>query len=230
VRALRNGYVQRIDADGLAAFAVRHGTVVRIERGIGAFVRARRPFVSLDAATAPIAAESAALAACFVVAPMRTTEQDALFGVRQLVDVALKALSPGVNDTTTAILCVDWLGAVLVGFIQRDFPPLLRRDEKGALRVIGPIARWDEIIALAFDEIRQSAHGNATVLRRQIELLEDLAEEATSPPRRRCLRRHAEWIVLTARRTILLSVDRAPIEAAGRRMRVRFSGPASSAR
>ncbi|HZF68548.1 MAG TPA: DUF2254 domain-containing protein, partial [Gemmatirosa sp.] len=136
VRAATTGYVQSLDAGGLLALADEHDIVVRLVAPVGDFVVEGTPV----AWTAPNPAATRAAAArangpasgpaepavrdgahvkhvaqriagLLTISAFRTVEQDAAFGVRQLVDIALKALSPGINDTTTAVACVDYLGA-----------------------------------------------------------------------------------------------------------------------
>jgi uncharacterized membrane protein len=103
------------------------------------------------------------IAACFAVGTFRTIDEDAAFGVRQIVDVALKALSPGVNDTTTAVTCVDWLGAILVRLANRSIETPFRSGD-GVVRVISAGPTFESMLALAVDEIRQNAASNVTVL------------------------------------------------------------------
>jgi len=85
-------------------------------------------------------------------------QQDASFGIRQIVDIALKALSPGVNDTTTAVMCVDYLGAILDRLAVRGIASPHRLDQ-GELRVIARGSSFESLLAEAFDQIRKNAEG-----------------------------------------------------------------------
>ena len=87
-------------------------TIVRMEHGIGDFVVQNTTLVSLALEDPPDQETIAALQETFSISRHRTVEQDAAFGIRQIVDMALKALSPGINDTTTAVMCVDYLSAI----------------------------------------------------------------------------------------------------------------------
>ncbi|GAB3829603.1 DUF2254 family protein [Hymenobacter jeollabukensis] len=92
-------------------------------------------------------------------------EQDVAFGLQQLVDIALKALSPGINDTTTAIMAVDQLGQLLRRLAGRSFPARLRADEAGQPRVWLPAPDFAAYLRLAFDQVRLNAKGNHALLR-----------------------------------------------------------------
>jgi len=113
VMARRNGYLQSVDQEELLRLARKHKTLVRMERGIGEFVVQDTPLASLALESPPDPEIIAELRAAYSIDRFRTVEQDCAFGIRQLVDMALRALSPGVNDTTTAVMCVDYLSAIL---------------------------------------------------------------------------------------------------------------------
>jgi uncharacterized membrane protein len=136
-----------------------------MECGIGEFVVEGTPLISvvdsggLDEDTAD------ELSAVYVISSHRTVEQDVSFGIRQLVDIALKALSPGINDTTTAVMCVNYLAAILVLLASRPIATVRRLDQ-GELRVIARGPCFESLLAEAFDQIRQNAEGNVAVLTR----------------------------------------------------------------
>jgi uncharacterized membrane protein len=90
-----------------------------MERGIGEFVVEGTPLVSVVDPGGLDDETTAELNAAYVIGRQRTVEQDAAFGIRQIVDIAMKALSPGINDTTTAVMCVDYLAAILVRLAAR---------------------------------------------------------------------------------------------------------------
>lgn len=118
VPADRTGYVQSLDTSGLLAFASERRTVVRMNRRIGQFAIEGEPLAAiLD--SAPSDDDLRRLRGLFAIGCQRTVEQDAAFGVRQIVDVALKALSPGVNDTTTAVMRIEYLTAILARLPDR---------------------------------------------------------------------------------------------------------------
>ena len=94
-----------------------------MERGIGEFVVEGAPLVSVAGPDEPDEESTAELKAIYFISRQRSLQQDAGFGIRQIVDIAMKALSPGVNDTTTAVMCVDYLSAILARLAVRGIAP-----------------------------------------------------------------------------------------------------------
>ncbi|WP_375765911.1 DUF2254 domain-containing protein [Archangium gephyra] len=119
-----------------------------------------------------------ALLAALGVGPERTLQQDTAFGFRQLVDIAERALSPGINDPTTAVQAIDQLHALLRRMVLRRFPSASREDEDGTPRLVCPRPDWDSYVRLAVDEIREYGEGSLQVARRLRFLLEDLLRVA----------------------------------------------------
>jgi uncharacterized membrane protein len=112
------------------------------------------------------------------IGPERTLQQDTAFGFRQLVDIAERALSPGINDPTTAVQAIDQLHDLLRRLARRRFPSPYRMDEDGALRLLCPRPDWNAHLRLALDEVRQYGEGSIQVTRRLRFLLEDLLRVA----------------------------------------------------
>ena len=210
VAAATTGYVQAIDGRGLLRLADAHDLLVRLVPAVGDFVVedtpvawvTRRTRVARGAAAAggPEGGEDdgaerwrRALPRLFTVSGYRTVEQDAAFGVRQLVDVALKALSPGVNDTTTAVMCVDHLGAILVRLAPRRVEAHVRASD-GAVRVVAPGPTFESLLALAVDEVRQHVGASVGVLARMLSMLELIASRTSSAERRRLVGVHVALV------------------------------------
>jgi len=211
VTAERNGYIQSVDNDALLRLARARKTIVRMEHCIGAFVVRNAPLASLAMADPPDQAAIAALNACYSIGSHRTVEQDVAFGIRQIVDMAMKALSPGVNDTSTAVMSVDYLTAILAQLASRRFPSS-HRYEGGELRVIAVAPAFEGLLAEAFDQIRASAAGNVAVMARMLGALTTLAGLATRPRHRQALGDQARQIAELADRSLASGDDRARIE------------------
>ena len=201
VMAAHNGYLQGVDQAALLRLARKHKTIVRMDRGIGGFVVRGTPLASLALDTRPDEKVMAALRAAFSVDHNRTVQQDCAFGIRQLVDMALHALSPGINDTTTAVMCVDYLTAILAQLACREIPSS-HRYEDGELRVISIGQTFAGLVAKSFDDIRGSAGGNVAILLRMLDALQTIASRTDSPDRRHVLREQAECLAELAGRTI----------------------------
>ncbi len=216
VPALKTGYIQDVDAEALLRLARERGVVVRMERRIGEFITKGSPLVSLAARDALDEGAHKELNGVFTVNHNRTVEQDAAFGIQQLVDIALKALSPGINDTTTAVMCVDYLSSILSILAQKRIESRYRTDG-GELRVIAMGLTFAGLVAASFDQVRQNAEGNVAVLNRMLGAIERLAGRTGSASRRRVLARHARLVSETAERSVKAEYDRAHLRDSFRR-------------
>jgi len=213
--AARTGYIQRVEAESLLAIARDNKAVIRMERHIGEFVFEGMPLASIltsEGSGPPSHDVLKRLSEAYAINTQRTTDQDAAYGIRQIVDVALKSLSPGINDTTTAVMSLDYLTAILVRLCGRDIKSPCRFDA-GELRVITRGATFASMVDLAFDQIRQNASGNVAVLKRLVEALHTLEERTQLPNRREVLLHHARALEEVIRQTIPASVDREPVGA-----------------
>ena len=211
VPAMMSGYIQNVDSDRLLRLARDRNTILRMERGIGDFIVEKTALAAL-ALEDPLDQETiAAVNSSYSISSYRTIDQDPAFGIRQIVDIALKALSPGVNDTSTAVMCVDYLAAIMARLASRQFPSS-RRYEEDELRVITVSPTFDHLLAVSFDQIRRSAEGNVAVMARMLSAFENIASLTVSPLRRKALGEQVQWIAELADRTIAASHDRARIE------------------
>lgn len=137
----------------------------------------------------------------------RNIEQDVAFGIQQLVDITLKALSPGINDTTTAIMAVDYLGEIGERLARRAFPARLRSDGQH-LRVLVRAADFDDYIRLAFDLPRINARGNHAVLRRLLRTLSLIANNVITDERKPILRQQAMLLIDYANQTLATDYEK----------------------
>jgi uncharacterized membrane protein len=164
--AARTGYVQTLDTKALARFQRRGGGLVRIESGVGQFVIEGSPLVSVRREKPLTRREISRLNASFEISEYRTVGQDVRYGVRQMVDIALRALSPGVNDPGTAATCIDFLSAVLCHFAGAR----ARGEGKTPDRLT-----LSGLITEAYDPIRRSAENSFETLIRILEALERIS-------------------------------------------------------
>lgn len=199
--------MESLDADALLDIARTLDTLLRMEHGVGDFVVAGTPLVSLLDPGDLDEATTARLNAVYVISRQRTVEQDVAFGIRQIVDVAVKALSPSINDTTTAVMCVDYLAAILTELATRRIATPDRLDQ-GALRVMVRGPSFESLLSEAFGQIRQNAEGNVAILLRLLGALHSIGDVTLSPNRRRVLGQKVEEIAETAERSIASPHDR----------------------
>jgi uncharacterized membrane protein len=211
VPAAVSGYIQSVNNDALLHLAGDSRTIVRTEHGIGAFVVQDTALVSL-ALTYPPAQETIdAFNAAYSIARHRTVEQDPAFGIRQIVDMAIKALSPGVNDTSTAVMCVDYLTSILARLAGRQFPPSYRYEEE-ALRVVAIVPSFEGLLAEAFDQIRGNAEVNVAILARMLGALNTIGSLTIRPSHLRALDEQMQCIAELIDRRIEASHDKARLE------------------
>ena len=143
-----------------------------------------------------------------VTGPYRTLTQDISFGFDQLVEIALRALSPAVNDTFTAMTCVDWIGDCLCRISTSWRPQRIRRDATGQIRVIAYQADFDRLVERAFEKIRQASDGMPAVMIRQLDSLAKIIDQTPDNARRVTLLRQAERIQHASLRSVAEPADR----------------------
>ncbi len=172
------GYVQNADTIELGEIAEKHDLILKMQRRIGQFTIKDMPVLRVypkheNFKLSPkLAAE---MLDTYDIGTFRTVEGDVAFGLRQIVDIALKALSPSVNDTTTGIICVDYLTAILSCLAKRpSCPANIYKD--GKLRLIVEQQRFEDFFDLAFNQIRQNAGGNVAIILRQINSINILSK------------------------------------------------------
>jgi uncharacterized membrane protein len=134
------------------------------------------------------------------------------FGIDQLVEIALRALSAAVNDTFTALTCIDWLGESLCKIVIQWHPARVHRDDRGFIRVIAPEPSYDRLVQRSFEKIRQSSLGQPAVMIRLLDALARIMAETTSEGQRRVLLEQAEMINRACERSVPEAADRADIQ------------------
>ena len=174
--ARRSGVVTTVDEQRLVELAARAGVVLRTGVHLGDFVPEGAPLLEVLGDPAELDVKAALQAV--TQGRDRTLQQDVAFGVRQLVDIAERALSPGVNDPTTAVQALDQLHDLLRRLVTRPLRTGLHVDDGGAVRLVVPPDRLEEYLALALDEIEQYGSDAQPVQRRIDTLLTDLRAAA----------------------------------------------------
>jgi uncharacterized membrane protein len=201
VSAPATGMLQLVNEDALLETAVAHDCVVRLEHRIGDFVVRGTTLVSVSCAGEIAQKVHAAILGAHILNRTRTVEQDAAFGLRQIVDIALRALSPSMNDTTTAVLCVNYL-ADLMHHLAARHPASCFRLHDGRLRVVAPRPGFDEHLGLAFDQILANAQGNVVLLERVLWAIETIESATRTSPRRAALAAFASDVRATIERQL----------------------------
>ena len=217
----KSGYLQHVNHVALVAAARAADGLIVLRFRPGQFVLRSEPLASL---VAPGDAQGlgAAVERSARIGRHRTLTQDSEFGISQVVEIAIRALSPAVNDTFTGVACVDWLADALLTLAER--PPLEGNwyDTAGTLRVWMPPLRLERLVKLAFDQIRQASTTTPAVLIRQLEVIRRLAPRLGEACRQ-VLSEQADAISESV--TALVALDRRDIDAAWRRARTTLDAP-----
>lgn len=182
-----SGYIRFIDVKRLAALAKQYHVRVRALRRVGHFVPAGIPLMMVSKGSRLDPAEAQNLVEAFDLGPTRTLQQDVEFGVLQIVDIALKAISPAVNDPTTAISCVDQLSRIMIRFAARQVPEELLYDPPGVIRVSIAWMQFPRLLDAAFEQIRMYSKSDLAVSLRLLRALTDVATSTQDPEYRRIL-------------------------------------------
>ncbi len=170
-----SGYIRFIDTERLLRFARTNHLRVRVTRRVGQFVPAGVPLLMVSRRTRLDRSHAVEVTGAFDIGAMRTLQQDVEFGVIQIVDIALRAISPAVNDPSTAISCIDQLSRILIRWLGRAPPDALLFGPPNVLRVVLPWIEVDELLNTAIEQIRAYAANDAAVNLRLLRLLHDVA-------------------------------------------------------
>jgi uncharacterized membrane protein len=182
-----SGYIRFIDTKRLVALAKLYHVKARVLRRVGHFIPAGVPLILVSKGDRLPPEGTAALLGAFDLGPSRTLQQDVEFGVLQIVDIALRAISPAVNDPSTAISCVDQLSRILIRFASREPPEPLLYDPPGTLRVNLAWIDFEKLLDSAFEQIRMYSKTDVAVSLRMLRALSDIAGTTTDPTFRRAL-------------------------------------------
>jgi uncharacterized membrane protein len=210
VPAPSSGYLQFIRHETLIGLAAEKGAVIRLLHRPGHFLVRGHPMATVwppDAARGV----SEALRRAHLTGSSRTLAQDMSFAIDQLVEIAIRALSPAVNDTFTALTCIDWLGASLCEITTRWRPVRVHRDSHGYVRLITAHVSYTRLVERAFEKIRQAGRGMPAVLIRQLEALTKIIDHTTTDDQRELLLAQAAMILHASEQSVPEPADRADV-------------------
>lgn len=208
VVANSSGYVQGIDHDALLELATARDLVLRIDRRPGAFVSRGDALATAWPADRLEDEDQRRVRFAFAWGRQRTGRQDVRFLLNELVEIAARALSTGVNDPFTAMGCLDWLGDALKRVGDRDVPDADRYDAEGTLRVLAEPTRYEELVEHAFGQLRPYLAGDRNAALHALATLGDLSRRVARPERLYELRRQADALLEAAEEQIAVTADR----------------------
>ena len=190
-----SGYIRYVDIGRITGLAKSHHVSIRVLRRVGQFIPEGLPLAIASKGNRLPAEAAEELRRTFDLGPTRTLQQDIEFGVLQIVDIALKAISPAVNDPTTAISSVDQLSRILIRFASRETPSTLVYDPPGVVRASIAWIHFEQLLDSAFEQIRMYAKSDAAVSLRLLRALTDIAATTADPAYREILAERGRRVV-----------------------------------
>jgi uncharacterized membrane protein len=190
-----SGYIRYMDLKRLCAVAKAHRVTVEVVRRVGHFVPMGAVLLTVSKQHKMTPELEGELRETIEIGPSRTMQQDVEFGILQIVDIALRAISPAVNDPSTAITCVDQLSRILISFGGREAFEWRLYDPPGTLRVSAPALSLERLVDDAFEQIRVYAKGDAVVSLRLLRALGDVGAAVPDPSLRKMLADRGNRIV-----------------------------------
>jgi uncharacterized membrane protein len=212
VESESSGYLQAVDERELLEIATACDLLLELRFRPGDFVTHDRVLVRIWPRERCGPAELDRVRDAFVFGQHRTPTQDVEYTVRQLAEIAVRALSPSINDPFTVTTCLDWLGSGLSRLAGRKIPSPLRTGPDGRLRVIADSTSFTSVADAAFHPIRQYGRSSVIVMIHFFEVIATVASDAKRPEDREALRRHAELAYRDAQQELPDMADRKQVE------------------
>jgi len=207
IPATTSGYLQIVRYSTLVEIACESDAVIQLLYRPGHFVVRGLPLARVWPPTVAPDVERG-LERAHVTGANRTLRQDLAFAIDQLVEIAIRALSPAVNDTFTALTCIDWLSDGLCQITAGWHSRRVHFDDQGKVRVIGAEPSYERFVDRAFDKIRQAGRGMPAVMIRQLEALSRIMEYTSTPAQRAVLLQQAEMILRESEDSVAEPLDR----------------------
>lgn len=206
-----SGYLQTIDYDELLQVAVEFNTRFRIRLKPGQYVIQRQPLLAVGSGCVKYEEMTERVNQAFILGVRPTPTQDVEFSIDQLVEIAVRALSPGINDPFTAMACLDHLGNALALLFRRTVPASCYFDDTGCCRLFTRCVTMPGVIDAAFNQIRQYGRGSVPVMARMLETIAGVVPEAQTEEVREALYRQAVMIERSCQETFQDPYDRKAI-------------------
>jgi uncharacterized membrane protein len=218
VKRAQSGYLQEIDHAALVAAALRADIVIHLLYRPGQFVLRGGPLACVWPPHR-LPDFEALIEERVRIGRHRILKQDCEFGIAQIVEIAIRALSPAVNDTFTGVACVDWVADALLTAADVSLSDGCWYDDVGKMRLHIPPLRLERLVKMAFDQIRQAAADNPAVLIRILDTIRRISPRMPTDAAQHALLFQADAVWEAASTKVLATVDRDDVETAWRRAR-----------
>ncbi|WP_013334674.1 DUF2254 domain-containing protein [Gloeothece verrucosa] len=194
ILAQKSGYIQAVDEEKLLKIAKYHNLIIKILQRPGNFIIKGSVLVLIFPREFVNKHLIKQINQIFILGSHRTQQQDVKFTVDQLVEIAIRALSPGINDPFTAISCIDRLSQGLCRLVEREIPSSYRYDENNQLRIIANPVTFEGMVDAAFNQIRQNVSSSVAVRIRLLEALAEIAAHTDNDDYRQVLMIHSQMV------------------------------------
>jgi uncharacterized membrane protein len=229
VRANKPGYIQYVDPEHILPLAEKKDIVIRIVPKPGAFVRSGMVIAQVWPADRVDNDLDNEIRNTFHLGNQRTPTQDVEYAVNQLTEIAVRAMSPAINDPFTAMTCLDYIGDGLALFAKKGANNPNIFDGHNNLRLIFEPVTFNELLSSAFDMLRHASADNARLLLHMLETIDVIGKETKSPEERQMLIRHVTLIQVESETGSLVEGDRQSIRRSGEALQLKLKGPLSTA-
>jgi uncharacterized membrane protein len=206
--ACANGYLQAIDLDRLMQLAQKNDFILYIQLKPGQFVVAGSVLTIVSSEKKSVEDCDQVIRESFIVGGQRTPQQDVEYSVHQLVEIAIRALSPGINDPYTALDCIDQLGSALCFLGNKKFPIENLFDDNGKLRLVIKPFTYSGMLNASFDQIRQYGSSSVAVTIRLLEIMTTITVQTYRCTQRLAIYRQANMILCTAEEVLQAKEDK----------------------
>jgi uncharacterized membrane protein len=225
VRASRAGYVQYVDPEYILPLAEKKEIVIHIVAKPGAFVRTGMVIARVWPADRVDNGLEDEIRNTFHLGNQRTPTQDVEYAVNQLTEMAVRAMSPAINDPFTAMTCLDYIGDGLALFARQGAISPDIYDSHDRLRLVFEPVTFNELLSAAFDMLRHASADNARVLLHMLEIIDVISQETKSPDERQDLLRHVTLIQMESRAGSMIEEDRQSIQRRSEALQLKLKSP-----
>ncbi|WP_373493014.1 DUF2254 domain-containing protein [Aquiflexum sp.] len=202
IKSPKSGYFQYIDGDSLIEVVVDQNALFELNYRPGSYLVKGMEIGMLYSNKNLEEKALESLVDQFVIGKTKTPQQDLEYSIYQMVEIAARALSSGVNDPFTAIVCIDHLTSTMCYLAEAEFPLKYRFDEEGYLRIIADTLDFEGVLDASFNQIRQFSAGSTAVIIRLMEALVTIIGFTKKESHRKAVLKHAEMVLNLGKRDI----------------------------
>jgi len=226
VRVSKSGYIQYVDPEYILPLIEKRDLVIRTVPRSGAFVRKGMVIALVWPADRVDNELDNEIRNAFHIGNQRTPTQDVEYAVNQLTEMAVRAMSPAINDPFTAMTCLDYIGDGLALFARQGMITPDIYDSQGRLRLVIDPVTFGELLSAAFDMLRHASCDNVSVLLHMLETIDVISQDTKSPDARQDLLRHVTLIEKESQAGSLTEEDRKSIQRSSEALQLKLKGPA----